>query len=91
MIAWLNKKGAKNVAARRSSPWQGRIKVHIGKTVQTARSGENEQAPFSENVFWSGLKRKDLTITAVRTKTSKFISFRTKGCYVQVSLNTVEK
>ena len=36
------------------------------------------------NIVWSGLKPKDLTITAVATKTSKFISFRTTGCYVQV-------
>ena len=36
------------------------------------------------NIVWSGLKPKDLTITAVVTKTSKFISFRTTGCYVQV-------
>ena len=37
-----------------------RVAVHLGKakwklnfdkTIQTARSGENEQAPFSENVF----------------------------------------
>ena len=45
------KKGAKNVAARRSSPWQSWMKVHFGKAVQTARSGENEEAQFSENVF----------------------------------------
>ena len=45
------KKGAKNVAARRSSPWQSWMKVHLDKTVQTARSEENEQAQFSENVF----------------------------------------
>ena len=47
-------KKAKNVAARRSSPWQGRIKVHIGKTVQTARSGENEQAA----IFWKCLLKR---------------------------------
>ena len=44
-------KGAKNVAARRSSPWQCWMEVHLGKTVQTARSEENKQAQFSENVF----------------------------------------
>ena len=38
----------------------------------------------------SGLKPKDLTITAVGTKTRKFISFRTTSCYVQVLSNTVE-
>ena len=36
------------------------------------------------NIVWSGLKPKDLAITAVGTKTSKFISFRTTGYYVQV-------
>ena len=36
------------------------------------------------NIVWSGLKPKDVTITAVGTKTSKFISFRTTGCYVRV-------
>ena len=39
---------------------------------------------------WSGLKPKELTITAVGTKTSKFISFRTTGCYVQVLSNRGE-
>ena len=39
------------VAARRSWPWQSWMKVHLGKTVQTAPSEENEQAQFSENVF----------------------------------------
>ena len=44
---------------------------------------------FFENVPKHCLKRlkpKDLTITAVGTKTSKFITvpFRTTGCYVQV-------
>ena len=43
---------------------------------------------FFENVPKHCLKRlkpKDLTITAVGTKTSKFITvpFRTTGCYVQ--------
>ena len=34
---------------------------------------------------------KHLTITAVGTKTSKFISFRTTCCYVQVLSKTVKK
>ena len=29
-----------------------RVAGHLGKTVQTARSGKNEQAQFSENVFY---------------------------------------
>ena len=28
-----------------------RVAGHLGKTFQTARSGKNEQAQFSENVF----------------------------------------
>ena len=36
------------------------------------------------NIVWSGLKLKDLTITAVGTKASKFISFCTMGCYARV-------
>ena len=28
-----------------------RVAGHLGKTVQTARSGKNQQAQFSENVF----------------------------------------
>ena len=28
-----------------------RVASHLGKTVQTARSGKNEQAQFSVNVF----------------------------------------
>ena len=28
-----------------------RVAGHLGKTVQTARSGKNEQAQFSGNVF----------------------------------------
>ena len=43
------------------------------------------------NVAWSGLKPKDVTIMAVGTKTSKFISFRTTGFYVQILSKTVEK
>ena len=43
------------------------------------------------NIVWSGLEPKDLTSTAVGTKTSNFISFRTTGCYVQVLSNAVEK
>ena len=43
------------------------------------------------NIVRSGLKPKHHTITAVGTKTSKFISFRTTGCYVQVLSNAVEK
>ena len=51
MTEQKKKRGAKNVAARRSSPWQRLMKVQLGKTVQTACSEENEQAKFSENVF----------------------------------------
>ena len=28
-----------------------RVAVHLGKTIQTTRSEENEQAQFSENIF----------------------------------------
>ena len=43
------------------------------------------------NVVWSWLQLEDLTIAAVGTETSKFVFFRTMGCYVQVLSNTVEK
>ena len=43
------------------------------------------------NIVWSGLEPKDLTITAVGTKMSKFVSFRTPCCYVQVLSNSMAK
>ena len=43
------------------------------------------------NIIWSWLQPEDLTITAVRTETSKFVFFCTTGCYVEVLSNSVEK
>ena len=51
-----------------------RLAVHLGLSLKVFL-----------NIVWSGLKPKDLTIMAVETKTSKFISFRTTGCLICTS------
>ena len=43
------------------------------------------------NIVWGRLEPKDLTITAVGTKTNKFVPLCTPGCYVQVMSNSVKK